>query len=365
MLQEALPRLTEKSGIRIVYSELCGNDSDMTRLAERGVIVDRHIGIKGSGILSKSTGLHRILDLVKSVPRIVSLIGRLRRTIPKYDAIYVHSYRDLLLIAIASVVQSGSRRPRIIWHCHGANKGSSVLYDWAISRCSAIIAISKNVVSKLVSAGVPSEKIHLIYNSSAITHQDVITSFDGGIGLSESSYVVLLPCAAIREEKGVRTGLNSLKFLSGNIHLWITGSSVDPVSKQLFEELSMEAEQQGVSDRLHFIGLRDDIYNVMSRADIVIVPSLVDEGFGLVAAEAMLLGRPVIVSDRGALPEVVPLGCGLRCIPDDPVDLAMKIRWAFDNEEESCAMAFRGQQWARECFTYEKWTESVTHVLKK
>ncbi len=55
-----------------------------------------------------------------------------------------------------------------------------------------------------------------------------------------------------------------------------------------------------------------------------VFPSLY-EGFGLPPLEAMLCGCPVIVSDRASLPEV----CGqaaLYCNPDDPMDIAAKLR---------------------------------------
>lgn len=44
---------------------------------------------------------------------------------------------------------------------------------------------------------------------------------------------------------------------------------------------------------------------VLAKADVVVVPSRWPESFGLVAAEAMAMGCPLIVSDAGALPEVV------------------------------------------------------------
>lgn len=47
---------------------------------------------------------------------------------------------------------------------------------------------------------------------------------------------------------------------------------------------------------------------VLAQADVVVVPSRWPEPFGLVAAEAMAMGCPLIVSDSGALPEVVGAG---------------------------------------------------------
>jgi glycosyltransferase involved in cell wall biosynthesis len=56
------------------------------------------------------------------------------------------------------------------------------------------------------------------------------------------------------------------------------------------------------------------------EASVVVMPSL-DEGFGLPALEAMTIGVPVVVSSRGALPEVVGRA-GLIVDPDDVDGLA-------------------------------------------
>ena len=59
--------------------------------------------------------------------------------------------------------------------------------------------------------------------------------------------------------------------------------------------------------------------------DVAVVPSVWDEPFGLVAAEAMALGTPLVVSDAGALTEVVPPDHPWVARRGDPADLADKI----------------------------------------
>ena len=75
-------------------------------------------------------------------------------------------------------------------------------------------------------------------------------------------------------------------------------------------------------------------------AAVLVLPSF-HEGFGLPVLEAMALGVPVIVSDRGALPEVAG-DAGLVVDPDDPRDLAAAIRAVLDDHERSASMRARG-----------------------
>jgi glycosyltransferase involved in cell wall biosynthesis len=65
----------------------------------------------------------------------------------------------------------------------------------------------------------------------------------------------------------------------------------------------------------------EQVLAALSRAGIAVVPSRWPEPFGLVALEAMACGAPLLVADRGALPEVTA-NAAVRIDPDDPVALA-------------------------------------------
>jgi glycosyltransferase involved in cell wall biosynthesis len=75
-----------------------------------------------------------------------------------------------------------------------------------------------------------------------------------------------------------------------------------PCSDLLAEEVML----QGIEDNVWFVSqLKEpDKWEYLRLCDIFLMPSKV-EGFGISAVEAMSCGKPVIVSDRGALPEVV------------------------------------------------------------
>jgi glycosyltransferase involved in cell wall biosynthesis len=64
---------------------------------------------------------------------------------------------------------------------------------------------------------------------------------------------------------------------------------------------------------------------LLSRARYVVVPSLVQETFSLVALEAMAAGKPVIGSRVGALPELVGEQRGILCSPGDLGELSTTI----------------------------------------
>lgn len=63
----------------------------------------------------------------------------------------------------------------------------------------------------------------------------------------------------------------------------------------------------GLQDRVHFLGKQDDVAQVISIADLMLLPSE-KESFGLVALEAMACGVPTIGSVAGGIPELVVNG---------------------------------------------------------
>jgi glycosyltransferase involved in cell wall biosynthesis len=67
------------------------------------------------------------------------------------------------------------------------------------------------------------------------------------------------------------------------------------------------AQAMGVEDRVVFLGKHDAVQDLLPCADLFLLPSE-SESFGLAALEAMASGAPVVATNTGGLPEVVPHG---------------------------------------------------------
>jgi glycosyltransferase involved in cell wall biosynthesis len=130
-------------------------------------------------------------------------------------------------------------------------------------------------------------------------------------------------------EKGVDVLIRAVSKLK-DIRLEIAGDG------PMLPQLRQLAEDCGAAARVHFAGTQslEQVRELYLRSSVVCVPSIWHEPFGYSAAEALALGRTLVVSDRGALPELVGRDRGWVCRADDPADWTNTLRSVLENEEE-------------------------------
>lgn len=88
---------------------------------------------------------------------------------------------------------------------------------------------------------------------------------------------------------------------------------------------AMRRAAEPLNGQIRFLGLRDDVPNLMAAFDVLVVPSI-NEGMGRVILEAGAAGTPVVATRVGGIPEVVDDGrTGLLVPPRDPSAIAGKV----------------------------------------
>jgi glycosyltransferase involved in cell wall biosynthesis len=103
----------------------------------------------------------------------------------------------------------------------------------------------------------------------------------------------------------------------------------------------------------------DELLRAYGRASVVAVPSR-REGFGVVCAEAMAHGRPVVASAVGGLLDLVEDGVsGLLVPPRDPVALRAALTRLLDDAELRGAMGAAARERIRRHFSWPVWQEAV------
>lgn len=118
----------------------------------------------------------------------------------------------------------------------------------------------------------------------------------------------------------------------------------------------------GLGDRLRFLGWRDDMAAVLGAADALVVPSDA-EPFGRVALEAMAVGKPVVGSRAGGLPEIVlHEETGLLTPPRAPGDLAAALARLADDRSLARCLGEAGARRVRDVFGVREHARAVQAV---
>ena len=190
----------------------------------------------------------------------------------------------------------------------------------AMAGFKKLVVISEFMKGRLVANGIPAEKI--------VVESPKIESLRVGIGsdrVADSTpilndpnhaFVDLLYVGQLIRGKGVQLLLAAMARMKTPRTLDIVGTgNMEPKLKALAAEL-------GIADRVRFNGFRKNPQDWMRAARCVVVPSFWQEPYGLVAAEAVALGRPVVAFAIGGLPEA----CGGKATLVPPGDIAALAR---------------------------------------
>ncbi|OLC06746.1 MAG: hypothetical protein AUH42_05010 [Gemmatimonadetes bacterium 13_1_40CM_70_11] len=132
--------------------------------------------------------------------------------------------------------------------------------------------------------------------------------------------------------KGHRVLLDAAALLSSqhpNLHVAIAGRG------ELAATLVEQASELGLAGRLHLLGLRTDVANVLAAADVFVLPSL-SEGLPLALLEAMCAARPIVASAVGEVPVALAAGAaGLLVEPGNAAALAAALHRVLANRFEA------------------------------
>jgi len=147
--------------------------------------------------------------------------------------------------------------------------------------------------------------------------------------------------------------LGMLRRQGVNCGAWIVGDAEFGGGDEYVTALNELAIQEGLTDRVNFLRFREDVPALMSASDIVCHASWF-EPFGMVIAEAMAAGRPVVASDVSGPREIVAEGeTGYLVPPGDFTALAATLGRLISDPDERRRLGQNGAERAREEFEQE------------
>ncbi|MFC1548658.1 glycosyltransferase family 4 protein [Candidatus Omnitrophota bacterium] len=233
---------------------------------------------------------------------------------------------------------------------------NAYLERWAFRRSKAVVAVSKKIKGELVNIGVPEEKISVIVNGVDLSEFYPGPADRAKLGLPEGVPLAVFAGDIQIPRKNLETVLYALVRVP-ELNLAVIGH----VKKQRYPDL---VAQLGLERRVHFLGYRRDIANIMRAADIFVFPSRY-EAFGLVLLEALASGLPIVTASSTGGAEIITDKCGIIVHdPDDVEALANALKTLVNDpsRREKMSISARG---LAEQYSWHRTTQEYMHLFER
>jgi glycosyltransferase involved in cell wall biosynthesis len=292
---------------------------------------------------------------IGDVMRFAAELPRLAREIARLAAdcgaglLYVNGPRLLPAAALAI----GDRIP-LVFHCHNyLGQGYAAALAGVASANATVIACCR-FVGEPVLPYLRRSQFHVAYNGvePAAVARNGSRVGPWRIGL----------LGRIAPEKGQLEFLEAARLLPPDYRYTICGAPLfsNPVAIEYFERVRRAADGLPVE----ITGWQEDVYSVLSKLDLLVVPSAPGEATPRVIMEAYAAGVPVVASDSGGIPEILSDGeTGFLAPTGDPARLAANIRELLSRPALLKQVAENARQRWSERYTVPHYQARVLSIL--
>lgn len=295
--------------------------------------------------------------VIRFIQGVLKIRGILRAG--KFDVLNTHSRKDTLIAGLAGRLAG---TPLIVRTRHLANKvGSMLSYTWLPHR---VTTVSDHVRKYLIERGVSPERIATVYSPIVLPPPVAQSTLRSELGLDEHAVIVI--CVAVmRAAKGHRELLQALQPLMQtrpDVHFVVVGNG-SPV----FEQTQAYAAELGLQDRVHMLGTRRDVPNLLAGADLFALATR-QEASGTVFVEAAASGLPVVATDVGGVSEMMRRDeTGFLVQLDDHQALQHALARLIDDAQLRRRMGEAGRRmvWDEGVFSTERLALSTEAIYRK
>lgn len=290
------------------------------------------------------------------------------------DLIYANTPKAFIVSALAAL---RCRKP-VIYHLrdivspdHFSFFNRQALVRLAGLCRATVIANSYATARAFVKAGGRERAVSVIYNGIATDEIDRVLEQRENIRetIRQELKTLVNPNAKIvgvfgrlAEWKGQDVAIRALTHVP-EVHMILVGSALFGEDDYV-KNINNLVERLGLQSRVHFLGFRRDVAELMQASDVVVHCSSSPEPFGRVIAEAMLSKRPIIAARAGGAVEIIQEArTGYLFTPGDSEHLAACIAKTLDQDQQAIVeSAFRD---ARQRFNVAKQVGEVSELVQR
>ena len=225
--------------------------------------------------------------------------------------------------ALFAGVARSSGVPTVLWQ-HDRATGAPLIERACRAAGADLVICNSSWTAQTAAILQPEASNCVIYCPVAITNasHDERSRTRAMLGASADE-VVILAASRLEPWKGHLDLIRALSRLSSRPWtLWIAGGGERPHERAYLSSIVAEVRNLGVESRVKLLGERRDVRSLLAGADLLAQANLEPEPFGVIFAEALLAGVPVVTTNAGGAPEIVAPACGRLVPPRDLTALA-------------------------------------------
>ncbi|MBI2472792.1 MAG: glycosyltransferase family 4 protein [Planctomycetes bacterium] len=291
----------------------------------------------------------------------------------RYDIVHCHTSKGGFIGRLAARM---AKVHGIIYSPHGDifegyfGKIKTCLFVW-LERFSAgftdkIITLTKNGIEPYLKAEIGQKsQFDYIYNGVDIESLekrkvDRIRKRQE-IGVDSDCFLVVTAgrLVPVKGYTYLISALDQVRKEIPNIRLVFLGDG------ELKEELIRQTKILGLENHVRFLGMRNDVPEIISCSDLFVLPSI-NEGFGVVLLEAMAMKCPIVATNVGGVPEVVLDGeTGILVPSKDTRQLVSAIVKLLKDHSFASRMAENGYQRLRTYFDIKDTVSKTERMYKE
>lgn len=291
----------------------------------------------------------------------------------KFDIVHTHTAKAGVLGRIAARLAGTSA---IVHTPHGHN-----FYGYFSPFISKIVVILERFIAyftdRIIALTELEKKDFVIFK---VIQPEKITVINSGLELDnyrkiivdvqnkrgelqiEQNEVIVGMIGRLEPVKGLQYLIAAAKLVIekfSNVKFLIVGEG------SLRNKLESQCKKLDIFDKFIFTGWREDIPQILSILDILVLPSL-NEAVGRILIEAGACGKPVVATDVGGIPEVVKDNqTGILVPPKDAHGLAHAIISLLEDERKRQSMGEAAKNWVDDKFSVERMVNKVSHLYQE
>ena len=285
----------------------------------------------------------------------------------KPDVIYSQGTWYCLLGSVLYRILHTNTKLIHTFHTEPSNKLSlfgKIFLQLLLNRCDCITFVSKNLKEKNEKIlGLKFKKTEVTYAGVNIPKEITNTEihyFYSRFNIKEDSIILLAHGLTSLKYKaeGAKLLIKSIKIIEKkypNIVLILTKEG--PFSNQL----KTFSKSEGVYENVIFTGNLENPNIPLKICNLYTHTPLIEGGVSLAILEAMAMGKPILATSVGGIPEAIENGVNGLLVQPDPDVIAQKIIYLLENEEFAFKLGQNAQKTVKEKFD---WRTSADIFLK-